>query len=111
NRRDAITIVNARLFSGTPRNHMNDLQGTLVRLQLHAEADKVAFDLRVDVAKLIGREERRVMIQAAGGGRRELEQRRRFVQANPLIGELCNLGSDCGRVTSSRYLVPTGILQ
>ena len=52
-RRDAIAVVNARLLGRAVRNDMHDLQVALVGLQLDAEPDKVAFDLRVNIAKLI----------------------------------------------------------
>ena len=51
------------------------------------------------------------MIQSAGRRRREFQQRRRFAQANPLIGELGDLRSHRSRIASGRDLVPTRKLQ
>ena len=57
-------------------------QGTVVGLELDAQADKVAFDLRVNVAELVGGEEGRVMVERAGGGGGEFEDRGRLGEAD-----------------------------
>ncbi len=77
---------------------MNDQQRPIVGLELDAQPDEVAFDLRVDVAELIGGQECRVVVKRAGGGGRELKQRGRFRQADLLAGKLGGLRGDAHRV-------------
>lgn len=91
---DAIAFVDARLFGGAVWDDVDDQQCALVGFELDTEADKVAFDLRVDVAELIGGEERGVVIQATGGGGGEFEQRGGFADTDSGANQVSDLGSD-----------------
>ena len=84
---------------------MHDQQRPVVGLELDAQADKVAFDLRVNVAELVGGEERRVVVEATGGRGGEFEDRGRFGEADLAAGELGGLRGDVHRVVPRGDLV------
>src|SRR4029079_754759 len=46
---DLVAGMNARPFGGAAGDDFDDLQGTGGTLELDAQADKVPFDLRIDV--------------------------------------------------------------
>ena len=58
-----------------------------LRLQLHAQADEIAFDLRVDLAELVGGEVGRVGIQAIGRPAEVFEDRRGGLHFEALLGQ------------------------
>ena len=67
---DPVAVEDAGGLGRAVRDHVDDQQGPVVGLELDAQTDKVAFDLRVNVAELVGGEERRVVVEARWRPRR-----------------------------------------
>jgi hypothetical protein len=80
---------------------VDDQQGAAVGLQFNAQADEVAFDLRIDVAKLVGGEVGRVFIQSAGGGGDEFQQGGRLAEPGAAFDQPGRLSCKVGQVVGA----------
>ena len=75
-------------------NHVHDQQGILGRLQFDAQPDEIAFDLRIEIVQLIGREEGRVFVESAGGSAGEFKDRAGRVEADAFLSEVGRGGDE-----------------
>ena len=85
---DPLAVADAGRLGGAAGQDVDDQQRFILRPQLDAQADEIAFNLREHLVQLAAGQEARVLVQGTGGAGGELQDRGRRANSQFLLGQL-----------------------